>query len=252
MKEKKLPNAADFPSIKILDIPYFGGTLADALRISVAHARERRPLAVFTPGAVIAARAAREDGLLALLKRGDLILADGYGCRLAARLSGGTPPERIAGIDFAEALLGEVGTLPLRVFLYGGKAGVAERAAARLRVRYPELILAAENGFGDDPWRRISRFSPHIVCVCLGAERQEAWILKHIESIGGVMIGLGGSLDVWAGDVKRAPRLIQRVGLEWAYRTIREPRRLSRLFPLPAYFWKCLSSRRSSNCQKKE
>lgn len=252
MKEKNTPAAADFPQTEILGIPYFGGTLADALRISVACAKERRPLAVFTPGATVAARAARDAELLALLKRADMLLADGYGCRLAARLSGRTPPARIAGIDFAESLLEDAGRLSLRVFLYGGRTGVAERAAARLRARYPGLILASEDGFGEDPWRRISRFSPHIACVCLGAGKQEAWILKHLDEIGGVMIGLGGSLDVWAGDVKRAPRLIQRVGLEWAYRTLREPRRIPRLFPLPAYFWKCFLSRPSSNCQKKE
>lgn len=249
--ESRFSKRGDDAKIRpVLGIPYFGGNMREALDHTLSHIGERRPLAVFTPGATIAARAAKDGALEALLESGDLILPDGCGCLLAARLCGTRLGERIAGIDFAEALFGEAEKYSARVFLYGGRTGVAERAQARLRQKYPALIFAAADGYGDDPWERIAAFLPHIVCVCLGAGRQEAWIAKHKEEIGGVLLGLGGSLDVWAGAVRRAPAPLRRVGLEWAYRTLREPRRLTRLLPLPGYFIKCLAAGRSSKCQK--
>ena len=236
---------------EILDIPYFAGSLACALALALPHLEARTPFAVFTPGATVAARAAKSPKLLALLREGDLILPDGVGCSLAARLAGYPSLARIAGIDFAEALFAASSPYTPRIFLYGGREGVAARAAARLRERYPWLILAHTDGYGDDPYKRISAFCPHITCVCLGAERQERWISTHKNEVGGVLMGLGGSLDVWSGDLHRAPLLLRRTGLEWAYRTLREPRRIPRLFPLPAYFAKCLLSRPSSKCQKR-
>lgn len=241
----------NIPTQPVLDIPYFSGTLEGAVNLSLPFLENRIPLAVFTPGATVAARAARNTGLTTLLKHGDLVLPDGCGCVLAARLSGTPLPARIAGIDFAEALFSEAPPFS-RVFLYGAKPGVAERAAARLREKHPDLIFAAADGYGDDPVRRISAFCPHIVCVCLGAEKQERWIEQHKGELGGVLIGLGGSIDVWAGSVRRAPRLLQRTGLEWLYRTVREPRRLPRLFPLPGYFLKCLFLRPCLKRQKKK
>lgn len=239
------------PTQSVLDIPYFSGTLEGAVKLSLPFLQNRIPFAVFTPGATVAARAARNKEWNALLKQGDLILPDGCGCLLAARLSGARLPERIAGIDFAEALF-SVAPPFSRVFLYGARPEVAARAAARLRTAHPDLIFAAADGYGDDPVRRISAFCPHIVCVCLGAEKQEAWIGKHKAALRCVLIGLGGSMDVWSGSVKRAPRFLQRAGFEWAYRTLLQPKRLSRLFPLPAYFLKCLLSRRCSKRPKKE
>lgn len=236
----------------ILDIPYFCGNMQKAVAATLSHIEDRQPFAVFTPGATVAARAAKDGAFGAVLQKGDLILPDGSGCLFAARLCGTRLEERIAGIDFAEALFGEAEKYSARVFLYGGRAGVAERAAAHLRKKYKRLIFAAAHGYGEDPYERIAAFCPHIVCVCLGAGKQETWITDHKEAVGGVLIGLGGSLDVWAGDVRRAPALLRRVGLEWAYRTLREPRRLPRLFPLPRYFWKCLWTRRSSKCQKQK
>lgn len=236
----------------ILGVPYFNGTQAHAVAVAEKHLSTRAPLAVFTPGATVAARATRDGTLLNLLKKGDLILPDGKGCLLAARLHGCRLAERIAGIDFAEALFEAAEKKGARVFLYGAKEGVAERAAARLRERYPRLIFASAHGYGGDPAARVAAFCPHISCVCLGAGKQEAWIDAHKNEIGGVLVGLGGSIDVWAGRSVRAPRVLRRLGLEWAYRVLREPRRIPRLFPLPAYFWKCLRTRSWSKCQKKE
>ena len=248
-KSKKEPK--NRREIRVLKLPYFDGDRREAVAIALSHIEDGTPFAVFTPGATIAARAERDPALLAAFEKGDLLLPDGYGCLLAARLCGKRLPTRIAGIDFAEALFEEAPPLS-RVFLYGARKGVAARAASRLREKYPALIFAEADGYGDDPFERVRAFCPHIVCVCLGAPRQEAWICAHKGEIGGVHIGLGGSLDVWAGEVRRAPLFVQRMGLEWLWRTVKDPRRLPRLFPLPLYFGKCFLSRRCSKCQKKE
>ncbi|MBE6655500.1 MAG: WecB/TagA/CpsF family glycosyltransferase [Ruminococcaceae bacterium] len=240
------------PVVRVLDIPYFDGDMENAVNRVLPFIKSRSPFAVFTPGATVAARAAKEPTLAALLKTADMILPDGCGCLLAARLCGKRLKERIAGIDFAEKLFREAEKISARVFLYGAKEGVAERAAVRLRGKYPSLIFASACGYGEDPWERIAAFCPHVVCVCLGAGKQEAWIAEHKEKVGGVMMGLGGSLDVWAGEVRRAPRAFQRMGLEWAYRTVREPKRIVRLFTVPRYLLACALSRRSSKCQNKK
>ena len=232
--------------VRIGGLCYFDGTLGEAITTVLPYALAHTPFAVFTPGATVAACALRDKDLLSVLSRGDLLLPDGKGICLAARIVGEGRVDRIAGIDFAEALLAVSAPYRIRVFLYGGKAGVAERATARLREKYPHLLLSSADGYGADPSERIARFRPHVVAVCLGAGKQEAWILKNKDRIGGLHIGLGGSLDVWAGDKRRAPRLLRRVGLEWAWRTLLEPRRIFRLLPLPRYFLYCLSVRQSA------
>ena len=224
----------------VLGLPYFGGSALDAVRICERAALSRTPTAVFTPGATLAARAERDAAFLALLQRADLLLPDGRGCLLAARLCGSSLRMSLAGIDLAEAVFRVTESLSPRVFFYGARPGVAERAAAHMRARYPGLILSAVDGYGADPVARIAAFCPHIVCVCLGAGKQEAWIDQNKTRVGGLLLGLGGAFDVWAGDKRRAPRCFRRAGLEWAWRTALEPRRFVRLLPLPAYFWKCL------------
>lgn len=248
MKENRQP----LPVCTVLGLPYYAGERGALLSHLLTAAERRRPLAAFTPGATMAAVAARREDFQRVLLGGDILLADGCGCLLAARLAGKKLPARMAGIDLAEALLSVADTRALRVFLYGGREGVAERAAARLLARYPRLTFASASGYGDDPVREISRFSPNLVFVCLGAERQERWILANKDALGAVCLGLGGSLDVWAGEKARAPLLWQRMGLEWAWRTLAEPRRVSRLFPLPAYFLRCFLSRFGQNDKKAE
>ena len=230
-------------SSSLRGVPYYegeeGALLLRLLRAASAH----KALAVFTPCATVAAQAERDGALYELLLRADVLVADGYGCRLAARLSGKAPPPRIAGIDLAEALLPYADKMRARVFLYGGRFGVAHRAALALGRKYPRIRFAAADGYGADPLADVRAFSPHFVFVCLGFPRQEQWIAQNVRSLGAVCIGLGGSLDVWAGDARRAPLAVQKMGLEWAYRTIREPRRAGRLLPLPRYFAACIRSR---------
>ena len=208
---------------------------------AVAYALQTRgkPCFVVTPNAVMLDDCRRHRERAELLNQATLSLPDGAGVLLAARRRGTKLEERVAGIEFGEALLRRAAEDGLRVFLLGGAVGVAEKAAANLCLRDPRLqICGTHHGYfekhGAEDERvtaRLRAARPDVVIVCFGYPLQEAWIAKHLPSLNGVrvIVGLGGSLDVWAGNVKRAPTFVSRMGLEWAWRMACEPRRLRHL-----------------------
>ena len=204
---------------------------------------------VFTPNAVTLDACRRDTRSAELLNRASLSLPDGAGVLLAARRNGTPLRERIAGIDYAEALMARVARDGLRVFLLGGKDGVAARAAENLRTRYPNLCICGTAwGYFDRAGEenreiitRIHSSRADILFVCLGFPLQEEWVLNNLGALSGlrVIAGLGGSLDVWAGSIRRAPAPIAKIGLEWAWRMAREPRRLRQLPALVrCAFWR--------------
>lgn len=192
-----------------------------------------------TPNMLMLEACRRDASLRALLGSAELSLADGVGVLRMARRQGRPLPARIAGIDFGEAVLAEAERRGLRVFLLGGREGVALHAAERLHARYPNLrIRGTQHGYfsktGSENERvleEIRRSKAEILFVCLGFPLQEKWIAAHRKELPGVRLlaGLGGSLDVWAGRVRRAPYPLRAAGLEWAWRMAREPRRLREL-----------------------
>lgn len=194
----------------------------------------KRPTRVFTPNPLMVQNAKRDARLRAALSHADVNLCDGIGILLAARLLGTPLPERITGIDFAEELVALAEQQGLRLFLLGGKPGVADAAAKALWRRYPRLnICGACHGYFDEEdgaylAAHIAAKRPDILFVCLGSPRQEIFIDEHMARTGATLgIGLGGTLDVWAGNVRRAPKFFRNIGLEWLWRMAREPRRLA-------------------------
>ncbi len=230
-------------SIRIQSIDVHAVTEEEAIAFALA---ERKGVCfVATPNAVMLDAARRDPDLAALLLRADLSLADGCGILLAARRTGNRLPCRVAGISFGEALLAEAAEKGLRVFLLGGKEGVAQEAAERLQKKYNGLCICGcfwgyfERTKKQDEHliQTILQAKTDILLVCMGFPEQERWIDSHRKRLTGVRVaaGLGGSLDVWAGRVPRAPRVIRSMGLEWAWRMAREPKRLRHL---PA-LWRC-------------
>lgn len=194
---------------------------------------------VFTPNATML-DACRHDGhLVELLGHATLSLPDGAGVLWAARRAGTPLCERVAGIEFGEALLERAANDGARVFLLGGGDGVAARAGERLRERYPGITVCGTHwGYFDRRGEenqmvleRIRESRAEILFVCMGFPVQEEWIVENRARLGSlrVIAALGGSLDVWSGKTKRAPRVLSKMGLEWAWRMAREPRRLKNL-----------------------
>ena len=169
-----------------------------------------------------------------------LVLADGVGVAYAAKILGRPLKGRVPGIDFAQRLLSWMAHNGKRLFLLGAKPGVAELAAANLRDSHPGLLICGtHDGYfqEDGPVvEEIRASGADVVFVCLGAPKQEFWMAQHGPDTGAhLMVGLGGSLDVFAGVVERAPAGFQRLGLEWLWRALRQPSRLGRLYRLPLF-----------------
>lgn len=207
--------------------------------VDYALSGECAPCWVVTPNAVILDACLHNVALASLLQQADLSLADGAGVLLAARRQGTPLSCRVAGIEFGEAILARAAEEGLRVFLLGGGEGTAEEAAKNLMRRDPRLCICGTCwGYfqkeGEEDRRVIDCIRaarPDVLFVCLGFPLQERWIEAHLHLLGGVRVvaGLGGSLDVWSGRLRRAPRAVSRMGLEWAWRMAREPKRLRHL-----------------------
>ena len=222
---------------------YLCGVRIDDLTLEEAIDRalslHNRPCTVFTPNAVMLDACRRDPSLSSLLNRADLSLPDGAGVLLAAKRKGVPLRERVSGIDFGEAILKRAARDGLKVFLLGGKEGVARRAAKKLSLSYPPLrICGFHHGYFQKEGRenaevlsQIIACKPHILLVCFGFPAQEKWIVENLPALPFLRTaaGLGGSLDVWSGDTARAPKTLQKCGLEWAWRMMREPRRLKNL-----------------------
>lgn len=185
--------------------------------------------------------ALEDSRLLQACRAARWVVADGMPLVWASRLLGRPLPERINGADLAWALLERAAARGYRVFLLGGEPGVADSAALRIRDRLPglQVVGTASPPFGfekrPDQLRQtvatVKRASPDIVLVGLGAPKQELWLQEHLAEAGvPVGIGVGGTFNFWAGRVRRAPRIVQRVGLEWLWRLTQEPRRLWRRY----------------------
>ena len=205
--------------------------------------------AIYTPNAEMANRAALSVAFSDLLGSANLLLPDGVGISAAARLQGVRLP-RIAGIDFAEALLATA-KRPYRLFLLGATPGVAAEAGRTLARRFPAVrICGVQDGYFAPHMAQtvaecVRAAKPDLLFVCLGSPQQEEWIAVHRPPC--LAIGLGGALDVWSGRVRRAPQTVQKVGMEWLWRTVAQPARLRRLPALAAFSLRVLLSPRAES-----
>ena len=176
-----------------------------------------------------------------ILSDADILFPDGIGIYLAMKRVGLPAAERSCGIGLAERLFESNGARgkKIKVFLLGGRPGVAERAAASLERRYGSAdIHGIHHGYFDpkgtenrEVIKAINKSGAELILVCMGFPRQERWMLENRRLLisARLLMGLGGSLDVWSGDVPRAPRAVRELGFEWAYRAVKQPARLARL-----------------------
>jgi len=234
------PNALSFqfPRARIGRAVVDRCSLAEAVQALARHAaRGGPPACVVTPNAQHIVLLESDAALRDAYAHAQLVVADGASLLLASRLLGEKLRERVAGIDLFQRLCGQAEQFRLRVFLMGGRPGSAERAAGKLRRQFPALavvgICCPPLGFEHDEQElraiadAIRAARPAVLFVALGAPKQEAWMHQHGRRLGvSVLIGVGGSFEIVGGLVPRAPRLLQRLGCEWLYRLLREPRRL--------------------------
>ncbi len=195
---------------------------------------------VFTPNVDHLVIAAHDESFRRAYASADLVVADGTPVLWAARL-GGTPlPEKISGSDLVAPIARASAARGWRVYIVGGAPGVAARAAERLHHAHGVNIVGTDSpavsaaGVADDEAAvivRIRAADPHVLLVAFGSPKQELWIGRVAASLApAVILAVGAGIDFAAGVQVRAPRWISRIGLEWAFRLVREPRRLWRRY----------------------
>lgn len=174
-----------------------------------------------------------DERLRGIVDTCDLVSVDGQPLVWVSHLLGDRLPERVTGIDLMFRLLALAEERGYRVFVLGARRDVLERALAALVDRYPRLVVAgSHHGYFVDEesssvCEAVRAAGPHILLVAMSSPRKEYWLAEHAAELGvPFSMGVGGSIDIVAGHTRRAPRFMQRHGLEWFYRLLQEPRRL--------------------------
>lgn len=234
---------------EILGVAFDNVTMDEALdRAMELVAENGVPHLVVTPNAEIVQQAGKDEEFSHLIAGADLVIPDGIGVIYASKILGRPLKGRVPGCDFAAGLMERMAKSGHRLFLLGAKPGVAEEAAEKLTAAHPGLVICGTHDgyFKDDAVaaEAVRNAQADVVFVCLGAPRQEKWIVANGAAAGASLyIGLGGSLDVFAGRVERAPEGWQKLGLEWLYRAIKQPQRLKRVAKLPLFLVSAVGAR---------
>ncbi len=197
---------------------------------------------VFTPNSEMLMRAYRDKKFCDILNTASLLTADGIGVVYASKILKNPISERCAGFDTAVKLLEKMSGRGMSLYLFGSKPGVADEAKNTINKKYPGVrVVGTQDGYFDDEKEKaiindINEKSPDVIFVCLGAPKQEEWIYKNAKNLNvGCMLGIGGTLDVLAGTVERAPEFYCKYGIEWLYRLIKQPSRIGRMMDLPKF-----------------
>lgn len=226
--------------VDILGVGFDNVTMEEALDRGMELLEQDGSHLVVTPNAEIVQLANHDRQFMEMIAGADLVIPDGIGVIYASKILGRPIKARVPGCDFAAGLMERMAKSGHSLYLLGAKPGVAEEAAARLREAYPGLVICGTHDgyFKEDApvAEEIRRSGADVVFVCLGAPKQEKWISQNGAATGAsLLIGLGGSLDVFSGRVERAPAFWQKVNLEWLYRGLRNPKRLKRIVKLPLF-----------------
>lgn len=233
-----------------MGVPIHDVTTEETLSLVARWIEEGRPHQITTVNPEFLVKAYTDTKFRATLQRAALCVPDGIGVLWAGRLRGVRLRERVAGSDLAPRLSAEAAQRGWRVFYLGAAPGVAEKAAEILAARYPGLPVAGCYAGSpapeeeDDIVARVRASRADLLFVAFGAPRQDFWLERNLGRTGAAVgMGVGGAFDFIAGVSRRAPRWIQRIGLEWGYRLIREPWRWRRQLALPKFAWLVLTGR---------
>ena len=237
--------------VTILGVPVDAITMGEAVARIDGFIEKRTPVLVATANAEMLMRATHDGALRRILQGAAMVTPDGAGTVWAAHHLGHAMPERVAGYDMVQELMREAPAKHRRIFFFGSAPGVADKAKAKAEQLYPGIeIVGTRNGFftaADEPAiiEEIKAAHPDILLAALGVPKQEKWLAKHLGELGvPVSIGVGGTFDVMAGVMKRAPRWMQRAKLEWLFRGMMQPQRAGRLLALPRFVLKVHAQKR--------
>ena len=197
---------------------------------------------IVTANAEIIYQASKDEKMAQVINHAQMVTADGSGVVWASKQLGNPLAERVTGIDLVNDICAASAKYGWKLYILGSAPGVADTAAENIRAKYPGCnIVGTHHGYFDAAQEQnilaeLRELKPDVLFVALGAPKQEYWIADHIQQLGiPVAMGIGGSMDVLSGNVKRAPQWMQKLSLEWLYRLLIQPSRYKRMLALPKF-----------------
>ncbi len=232
----------------IMGVGFDPVTMEGALALADEILAKKVPGYCVTPNPEIVYEAMEDGCFRNLVNEASMVLPDGIGVILAGKILGTPLPAKVSGADFAAHLLADLEYKGRSLYLLGSKPGVGQLAAEKMLEKHPNLkIVGIQDGYYQDEAAVVAEIAearPDVLFVCLGSPKQEIFMAKYKIALGvPLMIGLGGTLDAFAGTVKRAPVWIQKIGFEWLYRMCKEPKRFKRFWRLPKFLFAVMGKR---------
>lgn len=236
---------------EILGVTVDAVTMAEAVERIHGFIDERKVAMVATANAEMIMRATVDKELMDILNGADMVVPDGAGTVWAAHYLGCEMPERVAGYDLSQELMQAAPARGDRLYFFGSAPGVADKAREKALELYPGIkVVGTRNGYfsaEDEPEiiEEIKAARPDILLAALGVPKQEKWLHHHMQELKvPFVMGVGGTLDVMAGVMERAPRWMQEAKLEWLFRGLKQPSRAGRLMALPKFVLKVMASKK--------
>lgn len=234
--------------VKILGVPVHPLTMNESVAVLEEKLQKKEQAFVVTANAEIIMMCQQDKEYNNIVsEQADLVLPDGAGAVWAGRYLGNEVPERVAGFDLYNQLLKLSADKGYKVYFFGGAPGVAEAAKNKAEELYPGVqIVGCRNGYFNEAEeeaiiKEINDAAPDMLFVALGAPKQEKWLVKYRNQLKPrVLMGIGGSFDVLAGKMERAPKWMQEASLEWAFRLYKQPSRFMRMLALPKFVLKVI------------
>ena len=230
-------------------------SMSEVLKIAEEKIDKNEQYIIYTPNTEFIMMCQKDEEFFNLLNESDINIPDGIGLIYAGKIKKHPLKEKVGGYDLSVNLLKMANDKGLKLYAVGGKPGVAEAAMKNIREKYPGIkIVGTQHGYfkgthlGKNGHEEelaviedINKHQPHILFVGFGAKKQEQWIEYNKNLINAnIIIGNGGTLDGLAGIVKRAPDIFIKLGLEWLYRLMKEPKRIKRQIVLPVFMLKII------------
>ncbi len=236
--------------VSVLGVDFLHTTMVEMIERLKSHLEQAEKTFVVTANPEIVLHAQNDEDYRSYLKKATYITADGIGVVKAAGMLGEPLPERVTGFDMFMELLKVANEQHYSIYLLGAKDEVLKKAVTHIHKQFPNVVIAgSHHGYFD--WNsteieeEIQRLRPDLVFLALGFPRQEKWIAERLHKFeNGIFMGIGGSFDVLAGEVKRAPEFWQKLHLEWFYRLVKQPSRWRRMLALPVFVGRVLREKR--------
>lgn len=236
--------------VKILDVPVHPLTMGEAVSVLEESITSGEQAFVVTANAEIIMMCQEDAGYKKIVSQdAQLVLPDGAGAVWAGRHLGYKIPERVAGFDLYCQLLDKAAQKGYKAFFFGGSPGIAEAAKANSEELYPGVqVVGCRNGYFKEEESQaiieeINTSGADMLFAALGAPKQEKWLVRYREQLKPkILMGIGGSFDVFAGKMERAPKWMQDASLEWLFRLYKQPSRFMRMMALPKFVLKVVFS----------